>query len=48
MGPVGFWLFAAAVSGFMTTLVDDDGEKVMAFIVTMLAFAVGFFGARQL
>jgi hypothetical protein len=43
-----YWVFAVAASGFMTTRVNEDGEKVMAFVVTMLAFSVPFFASRQL
>lgn len=47
MGSVLFALFALAVSAFMTTLVNEDGEKVAAFLVALAAFAVAFFGASD-
>ena len=47
MGSLLFWAFAIAASGFMTTQVNEDGEKVMAFVVTMIAFAIAFFAARD-
>lgn len=47
MGSVLFALFALAVSAFMTTLVNEDGEKVAALRVTSAAFAVPFFGASD-
>jgi hypothetical protein len=31
----------------MTTLVDEDGEKVAAFVVTLLAFSLVYFVGRD-
>jgi uncharacterized membrane-anchored protein len=47
MGDVLFWIFALAASGFMSTQVDEDGQKVAAFVVTLVAFALVFFVARD-
>ena len=43
MGELLLAVFALAVSWFMTTLVNEDGEK----IVTLAAFSIAFFAARD-
>lgn len=47
MGQLRLAGFALAVSWFMTTLVDEDGEKIVAFLVILAAFGIAFFATRD-
>ena len=47
MGELLLAVFALAVSWFMTTLVNEDGEKIAAFLITLAAFGIAFFAARD-